>query len=168
MNPRRVLCCAVITALMTACGDPQPPATAPAPQAAAPGAAASVCGLLSADEITRLFGAAPAGPGHVTAGLPGCQWPSDSGLPMLQVTLAPNAATSADDYRERMSRELGEFWSEDDLGPVSGLGDFAFYTADARMLQVFRGPRTLQIIVARPAGEAEATAVARLLLAKDW
>ena len=126
-----------------------------------------ICFWMSADDIEGVIGARPAD-AKPAAGLPGCAWMGADGLPLLQVTLAPNAASSPDEYAARLSAELGEAWSEGELKPVAGLGDFAFYTPDARMLQVFRGRRILQIMVSRPSGEVEARVFAHALLARDW
>lgn len=155
----------LIATFVAACGGSEEGTTTSSTSAAV--ASADVCGWLSDAEIAEWLGAAPSSSAPA-AGLPGCMWSAASGLPLLQVTLAPNGATSAAQYRDRMAEQLGEAWSDTDLAPVAGLGDWAFYTAEARMLQVFRGRRVLQIIVSRPAAEREATAIARVLLVRDW
>jgi hypothetical protein len=159
------LTCAALT--LAGCGREAPEAAAGdgAPEQAA--VVSDVCAWLSDDEIEGLLSARPTASAS-SAGLPGCVWTGADRLPLLQATLAPNPASSADDYAARLAAELGEEWSPDELKPVDGLGDFALYTPEARMLQVFRGRRTLQIMVSRPADEAEAMAVARALLGRDW
>lgn len=168
---RLVALIGLIAAIVSGCGGgadaPTPAGGQPAAAAARP-TAGEVCGWLTSDDAVRLVNAAPTSADPVPTALPGCQWKLPSGQPLLQVTLVPNASDSGDDYRAGLARDMGEGWSADLLASVADLGDFAFYTADARMLQVFRGRRTLQVIVSRPAGLAEARAVAEQLMDRNW
>jgi hypothetical protein len=162
--PLRVVLGGVVAAYLASCGGSDEAVRPAGSESLA--APQNVCAWLSPEEIASQLGATPTSSAGAP-GLPGCLWRGADGMPLLQVTLVPNAAASADDYRARLAEELGEAWRDDDLTPVAGLGDWAFYTADARMLQVFRGRRTLQVTVSPPAGEGEARALAAALLARS-
>lgn len=156
---------AAATVLLIAACDAREPAAAPAPGAAPTASPTSVCDWLSDASLAQVLGETPASSAP-TAGLRGCVWKRADGMPLVQLTIAPNAARSAQDYRDALARELGEDWNDDDLRPVDGLGDWAFYMADARLLLVFRGRGTLQIMAG--GGEGEAMALARIVLDRDW
>lgn len=178
-GPHLLITAALAAGLLAGCGGGPPesapsaaqPAAPAAPAASAPAAGAlelpALCDWLTMEEVSGLVGGDPA----VTTApaiLGGCQWLSAAGMPVLQLTVVANSASSGDEYARRLAEEMGEAWRDEDLKPVAGLGDFAFYTADVGMLQVFRGQRTLQVIVGGEAGEAQATAVAGRLLTRDW
>lgn len=159
-------CAATLAAamLLTACGaEPDAEMSAAKPDAKS----GDVCAWLSLEEIEALSGVAPVAT-ESTGGVKGCHWKDADGLPLVQVTIVSNTAASAEDYASGLVGDLGEDWVREQLKPVDGLGDWAFWTAEGWMLQVFRARSTLQIMVSRPAGETEAVALAGKLLDREW
>lgn len=155
------LCAAI---LLTACGaEPDAEISAVKPDAKS----GDVCAWLSLEEVEALTGVVPVST-QSTGGVKGCHWTDGDGLPLVQLTIVANGASSPEDYSAGLAADLGDDWVREQLKPVDNLGDWAFWTPEGRMLQVFRGRATLQIMVSRPAGEPEAKALAGKLLDRDW
>lgn len=160
-------CGALAAALLLAgCNDSVPPSSVSG-TSTSDTSSRDVCSWLSLEEVASLAGVAPTGTAS-TGATQGCHWTDNDGLPLVQVTIVGNAAGSPEDYAAGLAADLGDDWIRDQLNPVEGLGDWAFWTPEGRMLQVFRDARTLQIMVSRPAGKAEAVAIAGKLLDRDW